>query len=232
MTIRSYKRMAFVLSIAVLSLFAIVPVSSFGQEMSTGAKPAVTIDLSQPNDSPLRLTRTPSVSNNSFGVRVENVGQAPILAYVIATRGANGNTGDFLTTVSDNWLLPGSSQQQSIPVWANDTAIAFVVDYVRFAGGGSWGADTGRMSDRLDGQVAGRQAAVERLKELVSIRDSDALSRLLNTDPAQIDVAADPSRSDKWRGGYISGYRTVILWLAQYRDEGEESVLAKLASLQ
>jgi len=232
MNMRSYKRIAFVLSIAVLSLLATGVVSSFGQEFSSAAKAAVTIDLSQPNDSPLRLTQTPSLSNNSVGVRVENVGQSPVVAYVIATRAANGNTADFLTIVSGNWLLPGSSQLQSIPVYSKDNAIAYVVDHVRFAGGGSWGPDSGHMSDRLDGQIAGRQAAVERLKELSYASDSDALSRLLNTDPAQIEVAADPSRSDKWRNGYVSGYRSVISWLARYRDEGEDAVLAKLASLQ
>jgi len=223
--------MAFVLSLAVLSLFAIVPVSSFGQEMS-GARPVVNIDLSQPNDSPLRLTRTPSMSADRYSVRVENVGQAPIAAFVIVAREVNGSAGNMLTTVLDSWLLPGSSQIVSIPVDQEGNTAAYTVDLVRFAGGGSWGADNARMSGLLDGQTAGRQAAIERLKELVSLHDGDALARILNSDPSEIEVATDTSRPDKWQHGYVTGYRSVISWLARYRDQGEDVVLAKLASMQ
>ena len=87
-------------------------------------------------------------------------------------------------------------------------------------------------SATVDATLAGRQAAIERLRELVSLQDYEALLRVLNTDPAGIDVVVDASRSERWQRDYRNGYKAVISWLAQYRDQGQDAILAKLASMQ
>jgi hypothetical protein len=225
------NRTATVVLVGILSLFASAAVS-FGQDTFGPGKPHIAIDLSQPADSPLRLTRIPSTSSGMVSVQVENVGQVPVIGFVIVGRGAGERTQSSLSTALDRWLLPGSSRVQSLPVDPSDETASYAVDYVRFAGGGSWGADTAHMSFSIDGNLAGRQAAIDKIKELVSTRDHEALMALLGTNPAEIDVAVDASQPEKWQRGYRDGYRSVISFLAPFRDQGEEAFLAKLASLQ
>lgn len=126
-------------------------------------------------DAPLRIS---SVADNSDDAdtplvefAVENVGAQPILAFWISydmvIHGTNVTLGRGVNANKQELILP-PGKRRSLAISNSDREkVVLSVDFVEFADGSTWGADTAKYAESLAGERAGARAEAERLVKLL-----------------------------------------------------------------
>jgi hypothetical protein len=186
-------------------------------------KPAARVqDLA---DAPLSLSvktkwATPDHEMLEVYFTVTNVGSRPVRAYAVrVTRGAETHEGGgcYVNNIdrAGKILQPNQSAGRSTwrPVAASDaeTPVELTLDFVEFADGTVWGADSCQAAERLGGMRAGARAAKLLFKRKLDEKGIDTLvKRLYADDPA---LAPPEGHSDPWTAGFrgaVNSYRERI----------------------
>lgn len=134
-------------------------------------------------DAPLRIS---SVVDNSDDADaplvefvVENVGAKPINAFWISydtvAHGTNVTLGMGVNANKQELVLPpGKRRALAIPN-RDKEKVVLSVDFVEFADGSTWGADTAKYAESLAEERAGARAEAERLLKLLKTDGQQAL---------------------------------------------------------
>lgn len=200
-------------------------------------QPIITEVANQDNN-PLRITVV-NVDNSNpeyqqVNFTVQNIGSKSIRGYVI--EGGNKNTGKIITNFFPTRLFQSTASfteellVERENVKSNKT-LSLSVDYVEFEDGSFWGKDTYGQSENIAGAVTGVETTVEQLKKLVEKGDASTLTTLLKNDLAQIEVSLPETfrnKSEKWKAGFRSGYKSIISFLKNHRNEADSVLLEKL----
>jgi len=192
--------------------------------------------------SPLQITVV-NVDNSApdyqlVNFTVQNTGNKSVRGYVI--EGANKNTGKIITNFFPAKLFQATVtfteelliERENIK---SDKTLSLSIDYVEFEDGSSWGKDTQSQSENIAGGRVGAEAAVEQLKKLVEKRDSAALTALLKNNLAELEVSlpeTSGNKSEKWKSGFRSGYKSIISFLKVHRDKGDNELLERLEEVR
>ena len=124
---------------------------------------------------PLRIS---SVVDNSDDAEtplvefvVENVGAQPIHAFWISydtvAHGFNVTLGMGINPPGPELILPPGKRRALAISNGDREKVVLSVDFVEFADGSTWGADTARYAESLAGERAGARAEAERLVKLL-----------------------------------------------------------------
>jgi Holliday junction resolvase len=102
---------------------------------------------------------------------VENVGAKPILAFWISydmvVHGTNVTLGRGVNVNKQELILPPGKRRALAISNGDREKVVLSVDFVEFADGSTWGADTARYAESLAGERAGARAEAERLVKLL-----------------------------------------------------------------
>jgi hypothetical protein len=108
------------------------------------------------------------------------------------------------------------------------------VDYIEFEDGSSWGNDTQKQSEHIAGDSAGEKNAVKEIRQLLLGQNINAVSELLKKEVSEINPPdIDNKKTEKWRRGFISGYRSILIKLQfAYEKQGMEGISLRLKELE
>jgi len=189
------------------------------QQSTSSASPPVVSIQSQPN-APLSILAVKSdsatVHNPEFDLTVMNASDKPIRAYAIRydTVSAQARPGGLELTNKQGpgaVLQPGQSETIDIGggiYQADDiTRIIVSVDFVEFGDGSSWGPDTYKSAERLDGLRAGAHAAAQYLLKVLKTAGPTSVFTTLEADT--INVPAPSGHTDKWLEGFQDGISSI-----------------------
>lgn len=186
---------------------------------------------SQP-DSPLAITSIqitdqaiPDIPNTEFGFYVVNASSKAIAAFAIkqdiVANGAasGGGVSLYHLLLSNSSLRSGNSRLIPDTVdesSANNTIVYLSVDFVQFADGTTWGADSGRSLER----VLGQRSAVELLsEELLNTLNADKdIPRAIEDSAANLHYPQD--HSETWKAGFNSALRLLVDRLKRANEKG------------
>lgn len=126
-------------------------------------------------DAPLRISSVVDNSDDAdtplIEFAVENVGAKPILAfwvsYDMVVHGTSVTLGRGVNANRQELILP-PGKRRALAVFNPDREkVVLSVDFVEFADGSMWGADTAKYAESLAGERAGARAEAERLARLL-----------------------------------------------------------------
>ena len=126
-------------------------------------------------DAPLRISAVEDNSDDADAPRiefvVENLGTKPIQAFWIrydtVAHGVNVTLGMGINANRQELILPPGKRRALVVSNRDKEKVMLSVDFVEFADGSMWGADTARYAESLAGERAGARAEAERLIELL-----------------------------------------------------------------
>ncbi len=95
--------------------------------------------------------------------------------------------------------------------------IIISVDFVEFADGTTWGPDTYKSAERLDGQRAGARAVAQHLLDILKISGPSSVINALETDHS--DSAPTSGHSAEWLEGFQTGANTIRERLNQFHSK-------------
>lgn len=183
-------------------------------------------------DAPLSLSvrtkwATPDQEMLEVYFTVTNVGSRPVRSYAVrVARGVEAQEGGgcFFNNIerAAKILQPNQSLGRSTwrPVPASDaeTPVELTLDFVEFADGTVWGADSCQAAERFGGMRAGARAAKLLFKRKLDEKGIDALvNRLYADDPA---LASPEGHSDAWKAGFRGAVNSLRERIRQANVEG------------
>ncbi len=180
-------------------------------------------------DAPLRIS---SVEDNSDDADaplvefvVENVGAKPISAFWIsydtAAHGVNVTLGMGVNANRQELMLPpGSRRALAIPNRDREKVV-LSVDFVEFADGSKWGADTAGYAESLAGERAGARAEAERLLNLLKTAGLQAVKEAV-ADKVTFPESTTASRRDV---NFLIGVRATRFRVRQAYEKGGASAV-------
>jgi hypothetical protein len=183
-------------------------------------------------DAPLKLTvttkwATPDQEMLEVYFTATNVGSRPVRAYAVrVTRGVEIHEGGgcFFNNIerAAKVLQPNQSVGRSTwrPVPASDaeTPVELTLDFVEFADGTVWWADSCQAAERLGGLRAGARAAKAHFKKKLDEKGVDDLvKKLYADDPA---LAPPEGHSDTWKAGFRGAINSFRERIRQANVEG------------
>jgi hypothetical protein len=185
------------------------------QQSTSSANPPIIFIQSQPN-APLSILAVKSdsatVHNPEFDLTVMNTSDKPIRAYAIRydTVSTQSSAGGLELTNKQGHgavLRPGRSETIDIGggVYQADEIIRIMVsvDFVEFDDGLSWGLDTYKSAERLDGLRAGAHAAAQHLLKVLKAGGPATVFTALETD--SMNLLPPSGHTDKWLEGFQEG---------------------------
>jgi hypothetical protein len=194
---------------------ASTPMKQGQQPKDGGTAPHVAARL-QP-ESPLRITVLSVEADEplkpSIKLLLTNIGEQSIQAYTIrhdeATAGTK-SSGVIVTNAAspESMFQPGQMKTEVINNIGYSQPLkklVVAIDYVEFQDGTSWGEDTYKSKQRLAGNRAGAQAALDRLNSLAKKRGSRAVVEELNN----FEVLPPSDQTEEWVQGYETGVKAI-----------------------
>lgn len=193
------------------------------------------------NDSPINITiinvDNSPISNQTINFSLQNISKLPIIAYtiIVSNQDAKGKIiTDFLPVKS---FEVNSAHQDQLDIERENIkpsgTISFSIDYVEFEDGSSWGEDTQGQSEHIYGGHTGVESAIKELRELASKSQTNKLHTLLEKDLADINPALpNETQNEKWKKGFIDGYKGIISFVKNQRTKGNTDILEKLNEIE
>ena len=186
---------------------------------SQSASPRIVI--AKQANCPLQLLSTGVDSSNPlaphYWYSVTNTSDKPISAYAIQQQvslapGAATIGTSFVHFPAETLLFrPADSRADDGGIGSAypkaPVEITLIVDFVEFADGSTWGEDSSRSGDRLDGKRAGGRAAIKKYREILNQRGLPALELAL-TNSAPVTPEGD-NLSAEWYDGFATGVSVV-----------------------
>ncbi|MDQ1592282.1 MAG: hypothetical protein QOG71_2909 [Pyrinomonadaceae bacterium] len=194
----------------------------------------VKVEVQPQADVPLAITSIYVTSSDlkqpDFTYEVVNTNNKPISAYAIrheVTIGATQTSGVTFTSMwSHSSLLQPQSKivEQSVGTTygATVSGVMLSVDFVEFADGSTWGADTFKMSEKLAGRRTGGRTALKEFREKSNLHGPGAVSSMLEE---EISLAPQVDKSPIWKEGFEEGIKIVRLRLQHAKRKGGLSAL-------
>ena len=187
-------------------------------------------------DAPLTLSVANTDALTPYAPEVEltimNAGAYAITAYALRfdTLGTQWEKAgvDLSDAVSLGAMIyPGQSKRMLLAPGLRYTepiqAIRITIDFVEFADGTTWGADTSESGERLAGKRAGARALVQHFKQLSVKEGPSALQATADAD--SFEIAPEPGRSSEWLVGFRSGVESMQNRIkAEHKKEGLRGV--------
>jgi len=178
------------------------------------SQPLKAIAQVQP-DSPLKISsmivKSVDPLEPEVSYMITNTGKKPINAFAVRevvifghaqSEGVDVSNSLFISSiVQPGQSLPGSVEGESYSDAVQ--SITLIIDFVEFTDGTIWGDDKFKSSERLDGQRAGAQAEVERLRKIEKERGAAALASAVAEEETEITPSAD--KSPAWQNGFSEG---------------------------
>lgn len=241
---KKYLFLFIVVMIMNIALAGILLRSSMGQTRTdfSSQKP-IKVEVIEQKESPLRITVV-DVDNSGrvhqeIICSLQNVSDKSIRAYVLLADGQKSNRGGkiIIHYFSIKLFHAGESSTTSMPIERvniqNDETISLSIDYVEFSDGSFWGADRERKSQTIAGERAGKKAGITYFRELIKNGDSVGITNSLRQDITEINVEVpDKNQTEEWKGGFQTGYRTVVSILQKITDQKAENLSKKLNELE
>jgi hypothetical protein len=190
--------------------------------------PSVNVEIREQSDSPLRLFRVdPKLAGRLPGspLSLRNDGTSAVAAAVIRVDGepAGANT---LIIFGRKGLAAGEPRNVAVPAHhvarEGEKVIAYV-DFVLFADGRTWGADTLQRSRDAKAFVDGQNLALTRLAELTAGQDNTEVDRALNVFGASSFSEPNlPIGRERPRADFSArGYESILMILRRMPRETE-----------
>lgn len=164
-------------------------------------------------DAPLRINSVEDESDDPQGAHVdfmvENVSGRPVRAYWISNdteaQGMSITLGFGVNAHSEDMILqPGKSHASNITN-PGKARITLWVNFVEFADGTTWGADTTHYAESLAGERAGARAEAERLLNLLMTSGPQAvIDSIARRDAGDV---PPPGHSTSWTTGFRMGVK-------------------------
>jgi hypothetical protein len=202
----------------------------------------ITVEVVNQDGSPLQITII-NVDNSNPDYQlvnyiVQNISNKSVRGYVID--GGNKNTGKIITNFFPVKLFQSTAvfteelfvERENVK---SDKNLFLSIDYVEFEDGDSWGKDRQGQSESIAGGRAGAETAIERLTNLVEKGEAATLRAMLKKDLAEVEVSLPESfksKSEKWKNGFRSGYKSIVSFLKKQQDRSDEELLMKLGEIR
>jgi hypothetical protein len=229
----SSRILNFSAGLALLASLLIFALTS--RELSAAGKAqAASIEVLAQAGVPLAITSIVSSTSDpkqpTFTYEVVNSSDKPVSAYAIrydVTVGASQTSGAAFTTLwSANSLLQPQARSaedfQNTTYGAAVSKVILSVDFVEFADGNTWGADTFKMSEKLAGARAGGSAALEQLRGEAKARGLKSVADLIDK---EIKLTPQTDKTETWKEGFEEGVRSVRARLQHAKRKGGLSTL-------
>lgn len=175
------------------------------------AFPQVAVDVAEQPGCPIRIVvgEIRHVKPVAVTLSVQNAGERPIRAYVIAVdSGKEKRT--YTVMRPERPLEPGQALMLSVGT-QNQATVSLSVDHVEFTNTGSWGGDAFGRSKIIAAYLEGRELAVARLKELLGAEDpTDFLAALHVFGGYTLSGPVYPDRPGMIPMQRLKGYRNII----------------------
>lgn len=159
-----------------------------------------------------------------------NISNKPIRAYAIKQffRGQEDESGKVmfvsLDLTNSPELLPNDlTTTFDVAQTGSDKKlnVMFLIDYVEFSDGTSWGPDSTNLAERSAGQRAGANIATKRFLKIRSTGNAADVVRAIN---AGVPFPEPPAgRSDEWKEGFRQGCRSIAAQLKGVEKKGNLS---------
>jgi hypothetical protein len=110
----------------------------------------------------------------------------------------------------------------------NVDRVSLSIDFIEFENGSSWGPDTFKSAERLEGQREGARAASQYLLSLLKARGQLAVIEASKAE--SINISPPPNKTSGWLTGFHAGIDMVKARLTQSQKDGTskiESILQK-----
>lgn len=192
---------------------------------------APTVTVLTQTDAPLLISSPRLLSwggqDGEFAFELLNVSGKPIRAYAIKQEITSGRaqSSSILFSNLDLTNSPSLESNQSLTNFDTCQAISekqnditLSVDYVEFADGTKWGANSAKSADIAAGQRAAAYLISNRLLKILNTGTPSDVISALETGAANIDPPA--GRSEAWKEGFRSGSNSIAAQLknAKTRD--------------
>lgn len=186
---------------------------------------APTVSISTQDNAPIRIISTSVLSaeppNFRLQVMIQNQSSKGIRAYTIVSETASdkkqGGHTDFLNLRTNIWqptVIKAAevSDSQTDPI----VSVKLTIDFVEFADGTTWGADTQHSSDILRGQREGARVERQRLRQLLRSKGPKAVvDDIQIADFSKAEALVGREHSAHWFDGFHSGVSAIQRRLKQ-----------------
>lgn len=216
-------------------LTALLALGITSRELLSGIRiQAINVEVQTQSGVPLTIGSvvvTPSDPKQPvFSYEVINSGDKPISAYAIRHDVTVDSVQTSGVTFTSMWsynslLYPQARNPENSGSTAYGAAVNKVVlsvDFVEFADGSTWGADTFKMSEKLAGQRAGGRAALTELRDKSKKHGLKAVSDAIDE---EIVLTPESDKSRIWKVGFEEGVRIVRVRLQHAKRKGGSSAL-------
>lgn len=180
-------------------------------------------------DAPLRIS---SVVDNSDDTDtplvefvVENVGAKPVLAfwvsYDMVVRGTSVTLGRGVNANKQELILPPGKRRALAVSNPDKEKVVLSVDFVEFADGSTWGANTAQYAESLAGERAGARAEAERLMTLLKTGGLRAVEKAAAEKVNYPDLTTESRREVS----FLIGVSTTRFRVLRASEKGELSAV-------
>lgn len=225
----------FAVAFTLLSIAAVTTQAQSNDESThpdKGVRERPAAQVQEAADAPLRLsvkTKWATSDQQMLEVyfTVTNAGSRPVRAYSVrVSHGAEVQEGGgcFLNNIerAGKVLQPNQSVGKSTwrPVSESDaqTPVDLTLDFVEFADGTVWGADSCQTAERLAGLREGGRAAKLRFKKKLDDKGIDIfINQLYANDP---NLAPPEGHSDVWKAGFRGAINSLRERIRKANEEG------------
>lgn len=204
---------------------------------------APTVTVQTQTDAPLLISSPRVLSwsgqDGELAFELLNVSGKPIRAYAIKQEVISGSaqSSSVLFSNLDLTSSPLLESNQSLTTFDTCQAISekqnkitLFVDYVEFADGTKWGADSAKFADVAAGQRAAAYIISKRLLKILNTGSPLDVISALETGAANIDPPV--GRSEAWKEGFRSGSNSIAAQLKNAKNrESLSQVERKLRQL-
>jgi len=218
------------LTVAAAALVLVAAVFSFGQNISgaTAAIESVPYQIANQPGCPLQIGIHERLAARvtSAPLKFTNNDSAAVRAFVVHVSNGARHNYNQLVFLGHKGLATSETRLQSVPVRAraDDGGTSVIsVDYVQFADGRTWGADSLGRSKDVTSWLAGYDLAVSRLKNLIGDQDDTDFMKavgIFGTSGFGSPVSLS-SRIDFFAKGY-QGVINRLRWMKKNVDDAKK----------
>ncbi|HMS42941.1 MAG TPA: hypothetical protein PKE69_22110 [Pyrinomonadaceae bacterium] len=198
----------------------------------------ISVEISRQIESPLKITLI-NVDNSNLNYQavnysVQNTTNKAIRGFVIL--GSGKRIGRIITSFFPiKTLQPGSILNEQYVIERENIEskeeLTLTVDFVDFVDGTFWGEDTQGQSEQILGQKVGAISATEQFINQIERNEFESLNDLMNKKLIDFEVSIPNifnNKSENWRKGYISGYKSIISFLKSQQGSEKNEILKRL----
>lgn len=238
---KRYLAVFFVVMAANFGIGAYLLNTSFAQTADLTAQKTLSAEVLLEQGAPLSMS-VDKVSNTEKDFQTiiysaQNTNTKAVRAYVMLQKDSSG-----LGIAMTNYFYPafaaGHSIKNSVSIERvnvkPDAKVYLFLDYVRFVDGTSWGADTERQSELIEGHLNGHGYAFSEIQQLLAENKDDVVGTLLTQEITSINpLTIDQTKSKLWQRGFVTGYRSTLSRLKRiFEKDGIRNVSKSMAGMR